>query len=265
MSDASAAAVALAGGLELPGDERETLEGCLRQIDFLDAEIASRPRDRRARARLARERRLMTVPGVSLHDGDDVMPRVGDIAASGRRASWSAISALTPGPPVGIRPARHGRISKQGAAEARQMLAEAAWVAVRTAGPMRAFYERVRARRGQQIAIVAVARKLAVLFWHLLTREQDYAFGRPVADPQEAAPARAARRRRAPARTTRPPHQGKATARRRTRPRARALRTCRSRLPPPRHRLAALRRRARARHRDAHLQKPSNGKQRGKA
>ena len=33
---------------------------------------------------------------------------------------------------------------------------------------MRAFYERVRARRGSQIAIVAVARKLAVLFWHLL-------------------------------------------------------------------------------------------------
>ena len=59
------------------------------------------------------------------------------------------------------------------------MLGEAANVVVSTAGPMRAFYERVRARRGSQIAIVAVARKLAVLFWHLLTREQDYAFQRP--------------------------------------------------------------------------------------
>ena len=59
------------------------------------------------------------------------------------------------------------------------MLTEAAFVAVSTAGPMCAFYERVRTRRGSQIAIVAVARKLAVLFWHLLTREQDYAFARP--------------------------------------------------------------------------------------
>jgi transposase len=59
------------------------------------------------------------------------------------------------------------------------MLTEAALVAVSTAGPMRAFYERVRARRGGQIAIVAVARKLAVLFWHMLTRQQDYAFVRP--------------------------------------------------------------------------------------
>jgi hypothetical protein len=32
---------------------------------------------------------------------------------------------------------------------------------------------------GPQIALVATARKLCVLFWHLLTREQDYAFGRP--------------------------------------------------------------------------------------
>ena len=44
---------------------------------------------------------------------------------------------------------------------------------------MRAFYERLRARRGSQIALVATARKLCVLFWHLLTKEEDYAFGRP--------------------------------------------------------------------------------------
>jgi hypothetical protein len=59
------------------------------------------------------------------------------------------------------------------------MLCEAAWVVVRTPGPLRAFYERGRARRGAQIALVATARKLSVVFWHLLTREQDYAFGRP--------------------------------------------------------------------------------------
>jgi hypothetical protein len=37
----------------------------------------------------------------------------------------------------------------------------------------------VRATRGPQIAATATSRKLVVLFWHLLTREQDYAFGRP--------------------------------------------------------------------------------------
>jgi transposase len=59
------------------------------------------------------------------------------------------------------------------------VLCEAAWIVVRTPGPLRAFYERLRARRGAQVALVATARKLCVLFWHLLTAEQDYAFGRP--------------------------------------------------------------------------------------
>ena len=50
---------------------------------------------------------------------------------------------------------------------------------MRQPGPIRAFYERVRARRGHQIAIVASARKLACLFWFLLAREEDYAYQQP--------------------------------------------------------------------------------------
>jgi transposase len=34
-------------------------------------------------------------------------------------------------------------------------------------------YQRIRARRGHGIAVVAVARKLAVLFWCLLTHGED--------------------------------------------------------------------------------------------
>ena len=48
-----------------------------------------------------------------------------------------------------------------------------------TPGPLRAFYERIRSRRGMQIAVVTTARKLAVLCWHLVTKDEDCAFGRP--------------------------------------------------------------------------------------
>jgi transposase len=76
--------------------------------------------------------------------------------------------------------ASHGlRITKVGRAHARGMLVEAAWAVARTPGPLRAFFDRVRARRGPQIAAVALARKLAVLTWHLLTRGQDYLWARP--------------------------------------------------------------------------------------
>jgi transposase len=50
---------------------------------------------------------------------------------------------------------------------------------VKQPGPLRAFYERTRSRRGHGKAIVATARKLTVLFWCMLTRAQDYAHQRP--------------------------------------------------------------------------------------
>ena len=73
----------------------------------------------------------------------------------------------------------HGRITKAGRAQARGVLVEAAFSASPAPGPLRAFYQRVKARRGFQIAIVATARKMTVLCWHLVTNEQDYAFARP--------------------------------------------------------------------------------------
>jgi transposase len=48
---------------------------------------------------------------------------------------------------------------------------EACWTTVRQPGPLHAFYQRM--------AIVAAARKLACLFWCLLTREEDYAYQQP--------------------------------------------------------------------------------------
>jgi transposase len=167
--------------LKLPVDERLTLDGCLRQVDFLDAEIAAMDREIAKQALAWPEvLRLMTVPGVNVQTATTFMASVGDI----RRFSSARqlVSYLGLDPRVrqsGNGPARHGRISKAGASEARHMLGEVAWKVMMTPGPLRAFFERVRARRGPQIAATATARKLVVLFWHMLTREEDYAFGRP--------------------------------------------------------------------------------------
>ena len=79
----------------------------------------------------------------------------------------------------GDAPARSGRISKRGSAAARWALVEAAWSVVLQPGPLHAFYDRTRARRGHGKAIVATARKLAILFWCMLTRGEDYAHQQP--------------------------------------------------------------------------------------
>jgi transposase len=167
--------------LALPADERETVAGCLRQVDFLDQEVSELERAL-ARSALASEdiRRLMIVPGVNLVSAATFVATVGDIARFETPRKLVSYVGLDPRVrQSGQAPARHGHISKQGSPAARHMLCEAAWITVRTPGPSRAFYQRIRARRGAQIALVATARKLCVLFWHLLTNEADYAFGRP--------------------------------------------------------------------------------------
>src|SRR5262249_50935833 len=58
-------------------------------------------------------------------------------------------------------------------------LVEAGWAAARSPGPLRSFFLRVQSRRGQHVAAVATARKLAILIWHLLTKNENYLWARP--------------------------------------------------------------------------------------
>ena len=122
----------------------------------------------------------MTIPGIDAVTAATLVAAIGDV---GRFAtSRHLVGYLGLHPTIrqsGNGPARHGRMSKEGSAAARHVLVEAAWSAAKSPGPLRAFAQRTAARRGRHVATVAVARKLAVLAWHLLSRGQDYAFARP--------------------------------------------------------------------------------------
>jgi transposase len=128
----------------------------------------------------AEVRRLMTVPGVNVICAATFMAAVGEIGRF--PSSRKLVAYLGLDPKVrqsGLGPATHGRVSKQGSVAGRHALVEASWSAVRQPGPLHAFYQRIRARRGHSVAIVACGRKLACLFWCLLSRSEDYAFAQP--------------------------------------------------------------------------------------
>jgi transposase len=169
------------GELELPLEEAETIDSALRHVEFLDQEIAAVERLIASDAlRSGEVRRLMTVPGVNVICAATFLAAVGDIRRF--RSAQGLVGYLGLDPRVrqsGSEPARSGRISKRGSSSARWALVEAAWSVVHQPGPLHAFYERIRARRGHGKAVVAVARKLAVLFWCLLSRGQDYAHQQP--------------------------------------------------------------------------------------
>jgi len=166
---------------ELPDDERETVDACLRQIAFLDHEIADLETKLAQAVLISPDmRRLLTLPGVNSVTAAAFMAAVGDISRF--PTPRHLVSYLGLNPRVhqsGSDKARHGRITKQGPSDARHVLVEAAWRAGRETGPLRAFCQRVAAKRGPNIATVAVARKLVVIAWHMLTRNEEYAFARP--------------------------------------------------------------------------------------
>lgn len=165
----------------LPDDEWRNVQALLRQVDFagdeltdLDGDLAVEAIDDPVIAR------LMTVPGIDVTVAITVVAAVGDFSRF--ESPDRLVSYLGLNPRVrqsGGHPATHGRITKAGPAQARGMLVEAAFSASRAPGPLRAFFRRVKARRGFQVATVAVARKMTVLCWHLVTKDQDYAFARP--------------------------------------------------------------------------------------
>ena len=169
------------GELELPVEERESVDAGMRQIEFLETELADVDRLIALDALgWAQAKRLISVPGVNVICAASFLAAVGDISRFNDPRKLVGYLGLDPKVrQSGPAPGTSGHISKQGSASARWALVEASWSAVRQPGPMRAFYQRVRARRGHQIAIVAAARKLACLFWFLLTREQDYAYQQP--------------------------------------------------------------------------------------
>ena len=162
--------------LELPEAEREEVDAGLRLLAPVDAEIA-RAEGRLAQGALAEPRvdLLMSIPGVGVASALGLIAVIGRIERFARPAKLVSYLGLDPKVrQSGERPAHTGAISRQGAAHARGVLIEAAHTAVRTPGPLRAFFGRVKARRGEQKAVVAVARKLVVLAWHLLSRGEPY-------------------------------------------------------------------------------------------
>lgn len=165
----------------LPEDEREAVERHVREYDRIseDLRVVERELARDALAD-AGVKRLMTIPGIDMVVAIGLTAAIGDIERFKRPDQLVSYFGLNPSVhQSGEGRAQHGRITKQGRTHARTMLVEAAWQAVRGPGPLRAFYQRVSARRGNHIAAVAVARKLAVVVWHMLTKAEDYAGVRP--------------------------------------------------------------------------------------
>src|SRR3954447_15779236 len=165
----------------LPDDERAAIDRHLRELDRLSEDLAVL--DREIGVGVVDDpavRRPLTTAGVNATVAADLVAAIGDVRRFPSPQKLVSYFGLNPRVrQSGLGLAQHGRISKVGRAHARALLVEAAWAAAKAPGPLHAFFVRVRAWRGHQVAAVATARKMAVLVWHLLTKEADYLWARP--------------------------------------------------------------------------------------
>jgi transposase len=170
--------------LPLSASEQACLETDLDTLDFADKQIARLTSALTVEA--AHDPRvplLVQLPGFSLINSLTVLAAIGDIGRFPLDKKLVGYAGLGARVHDSGQLHRTGRITKAGRRDLRAALVEAAQTAANTHPHWQAELARLEPRLGRNKAIVAIARKLLVAVWHVLTHEAADRF----ADPERVA------------------------------------------------------------------------------
>ncbi len=142
----------------------EEIEALTRQARRIEEELNRQARKTPAVAR------LRTIPGVGARTAEAVAAFVDDPHRFRNAKAVGRYFGLVPCQDQSGERNRLGHITREGPPVARQLLAEAAWQAIRRSPRVRAFFERVRRDdpQRQKIALVATAHYLVRVMWAML-------------------------------------------------------------------------------------------------
>jgi transposase len=161
--------------------EQLMLDNDLALLDELDCRLAAVETQLRAIASTEQAvRLLMTIPGVGVTVAIGLLAAIGDVRRFRTADQLAAYFGLVPRVSQSGHHCYHGRITKQGRSSARWLAVEAAQALSQMSTPLTATYHRLRRRRGHNVAVTALARKLIVLVWHLLQKQEPYRYA-PIA------------------------------------------------------------------------------------
>jgi transposase len=114
---------------------------------------------------------LIQLPGIGVINALTLLAAIGDMTRFPSAKKLVGYSGLGAGVHASGQTYQTGRITKQGRCELRTTMVEAAWVAVEHHPHWKAQFERLTRSIGKRKAIVAIARKLLVAVWHVLTEQ----------------------------------------------------------------------------------------------
>lgn len=163
--------------LELPPAERFLLHNSLDLLGGIDERIAAADAELLATAAAEDQARLlMTIPGVGVNVALGLLAAIGDIHRFPSPEKLSAYLGIVPRVSQSAGRCHHGRITKAGSTVVRSLVVEAAQILARSASPLATTYWRVRRKRGHNVAVTALARKIVVVAWHLLQNGEPYRY-----------------------------------------------------------------------------------------
>lgn len=124
---------------------------------------------------------LMSLPGVDYPTALALLAAWGDTARFPDAAHATSYLGLTPSTRQSAAHCYHGPITKAGNSHTRWMLVQAAQHCDQHPGPLGVFFRRLAHKKNRNVAVVATARKLALIAWHMLQENQPYRYALPAA------------------------------------------------------------------------------------
>jgi transposase len=153
------------------------IKDALEVLDNLENRIENMSRDILGRT-LKKSKDLaivMSVPGISFVSGSKILSEIGDYHDFGTPEQLAKWCGLTPGLNESAGKKRSCGITKQGSKHLRTILVEVAHVVSRMKhNRFTGFFNRIMARKNRNVAIVALARKLICIIYHLLVNQELY-------------------------------------------------------------------------------------------
>jgi transposase len=173
--------------MDLPTLDRLEMDLLLPQWELLDGQLEVAEATLAERAQADEQAKLLqSMPGMGHYSAVAIASRIGNIERFQRPDSLANYFGLTPGcRNSGEATQRLGSITKQGSKIVRYLLGQAVVKVLRFDGTMRAWFKRIKNRRGAKIARVAVMRRLATILWHMLKKKQKYRYDSPIKKHQE--------------------------------------------------------------------------------
>jgi transposase len=148
----------------------EQIASIQKRIDELDNEIKVRVASRKEDLRIA-----MSIPGIGFTAAVIILAEIGDFKDFDKPERLAAWAGLAPAVYQSADKLVTGSITKHGSRHIRRILVEVAQVIARTnKSKLKKFFFRVQAKKGHNVAAVALARKVLCILHHLLMNREMY-------------------------------------------------------------------------------------------